>query len=124
MNSSAQDRAGKQNYFQTSRSAGGGGVPLASRDWVKRCVRGDAGSGVLQAGGGNDSLPALRGSSQLQGQDSFVSQLGWRCENGWLEENRRGSGHPWADSRPLMQVDCAEIRGSMPSGRWIWKRQP
>lgn len=69
MNSSAQDRAGKQNYFQTSRSAGGGGVPLASRDWVKRCVRGDAGSGVLQAGGGNDSLPALRGSSQLQGQD-------------------------------------------------------
>lgn len=67
---------------------------------------------MLQAGGGNDSLPALRGRTQLQGQDSNVSQPGWRCENGWLEENRRGSGYPWADTRPLKQVDCTEIRGS------------
>lgn len=64
MNWSVQDRAGKLNYFQTSRSAGDGGVPLASRDWVKRCVRGDAASGVVQASGGNDSLPALRGRTQ------------------------------------------------------------
>lgn len=71
-----QVRAGKLNYFQPSRSAGDGGVPLASRDWVKRCVRGDAGSGVLQAGGGNDSLPALRGRTQLQGQ-AFVRLPTW-----------------------------------------------
>lgn len=46
MNSSMQVRAGKLNYFQPSRSAGDGCCPavlLASRDWVKRCVRGDAG---------------------------------------------------------------------------------
>lgn len=64
MNWSVQDRAGKLNYFERSRSAGDGGVPLASRDWVKRCVRGDAASGVVQASGGNDSLPALRGRTQ------------------------------------------------------------
>lgn len=75
MNWSVQVRAGKQNYFQPWRSAGDGGDPLASRDWVKRCVRGDAGSGVVQAGGGNDSLAALRGTTQLQGQACSFSNL-------------------------------------------------